>query len=122
MVMFNADATNPLNPFPSDRLLGSDGRVHIPATYLQINAPRIPELQAAFNYADLAASQLSELTGFGTFAALRIRFDRPMTVDPGFNPRGIFLLDYNDLTAKPAIVTANAYDPDNSIEIQPIVP
>ncbi|HVM95977.1 MAG TPA: Ig-like domain-containing protein, partial [Candidatus Acidoferrales bacterium] len=122
MLMFNADATNPQNPFPSDRLIGSDGHVHLPATYLQINAPRTPEFQLAFAYADLAASQLSELTGFGTFAPLRIRFDRPMTVDMGSNPRGVYVLEYNDLAGKPAVVTATAYDPDNSIEIQPVVP
>ncbi|MBI3785997.1 MAG: Ig-like domain-containing protein, partial [Deltaproteobacteria bacterium] len=122
MLMFNADVTTALNPFPSDRLLGSNGHVHIPSSYLLINAPRIPELARAFAFADLAASQLNELTGFGTFAPMRIRFDRPITVDPGFNPRGIFLLEYNDLAGKPAVVTASAYDPDNSIEVQPVIP
>jgi hypothetical protein len=122
MALFNADPMNPLNPFPSDRLRQADGHVHVPAEYLQIDAPNTPEFQVAYAYSALAADQLTELTGFGTFAPLRIRFDRTMVVDSGINPRGILLLEYDDLTSRPPLITATAYDPDKSIEVQPVVP
>ena len=66
------------------------------------------------------ASQLTALDGFGTFTPIRIRFSRPMVVDAGENPQGILLLEYDDLNARPALISATAYAPDPSIEVQPI--
>src|SRR5262249_3023902 len=68
------------------------------------------------------ASQLSALDGFGTFTPLRIRFSKPMVVDGGENPHGVLVLEYADLDARPVRVTATAYGPDSSIEVQPVVP
>lgn len=119
---FSEDSSNRLNPFPSDRLLDSNGHVNVPAGYLQIDAPRIPELETAYAYSELVATQLQSLDGFSTFAPMRVRFDQPMVVDSGVYPRGVLLLEYDDLTAAPAPVTAEAYDPENAIEVHPVVP
>jgi hypothetical protein len=120
--LFSADPRDPQNPFPSDRLLDSTGHVDVPAEYLQIDAPRTREFETAYNYSIRIAEQLRALDGFSTFAPLRVRFDRPMTVDAGFFPRGLLLLQYDNLSAAPAMIQAVPYDRENTVEIYPVVP
>jgi len=45
-----------------------------------------------------------------------------MVVDAGENPHGILVLEYDDLDARPVLISATAYEPDSSIEVQPILP
>ena len=122
IALFTADATNPNNPFPSDRLLDATGHVALPVTYLNAEIPPASKYNALRAVGAKTAAQLSALDGFGTFTPLRIRFSQPMVVDGGENPHGILVLEYADLGARPARVTATAYGPDSSIEVQPVVP
>ena len=122
VALFSADASSPNNPFPSDRLLDASGHVALPPAYLTYSYPPGRKFDAARGLSTSVASQLKALEGFGTFAPLRIRFNRPMVVDTGQNPDGILLLEYDDLSARPALVRAIAYAPDASIEVYPVVP
>ncbi len=122
IALFNADASNPNNPFPSDRLLDATGHVALPPAYLTASIPAGSKYNSVRNVGVKTASQLSALDGFGTFTPLRIRFSRPMVADAGGSPHGVMVLEYNNLGALPAPITTSAYGPDSSIEIQPIVP
>jgi len=122
IALFHLDATNPDNPFPSDRLLDATGHVALPLAYLNAEIPPDSKYSALRTLSAKTVSQLSALDGFGTFTPLRIRFSQPMVVEDGENPPGIYVLEYNDLNARPARVTASAYGPDSSIEVQPVVP
>lgn len=122
IALFSADVTNPNNPFPSDRLLDATGHVALPLAYLTASIPAASTYNTLRAVSAKTASQLSTLDGFGTFAPIRLRFSRPMVVDAGGSPHGVMILEYNDLAALPAPVTATAYGPDSSIEVQPIVP
>ena len=121
VAQFSFDPNNPMNPYPSDRLLDENGLTDLPPQYLFIDVPRTPELEAAFQYAEMQAAQL-KLRGWSTFAPIRVRFDRPMAPDAGAFPRGFLLLEYDNLRAAPHPITARPYDPDNAIEVYPIVP
>ena len=120
--LFSADPTDADNPFPSDRLLDDTGHVQVPLSQLDPGLPATSEFVGARNYISRVGGQLNAFTGFSTVAALRVRFDHPVVVDTGLNPRGLLLLEYDDLSAAPVPIRANAYDPENTIEVQPIVP
>ncbi len=122
MVLFSADPADAANPFPSDRLLDASGHVQVPASYFDPGLPATSNFNPARKYMQTVVQQLSTLTGFATFAPIRVRFDRPVVVDAGDNPRGLLLLEYNDLTAAPTIITASVYDPDTSVEVRPREP
>jgi len=121
-LLFSADASNPANPFPSDRLLDASGHVQVPASYLDPGLPATAEFQTAHTYLQTIAGQLTTLSGFGTFSPIKLRFDRLVTVSAGENPKGILLLEYNDLSAAPPAITASAYNPEHSIEVRPVRP
>lgn len=121
-LLFSLDARSARNPFPSDRLLDSEGRPDVPPEYLEIPLPNTPAFAAARNYSVEVSRQLRTLDGFSTFAPIRVPFDRPVVVDSGFYPRGIWLLKYEDLGAAPVAVTASFYPPDTTVEIAPVVP
>ena len=75
--------------------------------------------------ADTVAGRLGVLTGFSTFAPIRVKFDHAVMVpDPSMH-EGIQVLQYDTLSVA-APVTATAVTPDVSgdfaIEIQPVVP
>lgn len=120
--LFSADPQAAENPFPSDRLRDANGHLQVPFSYLDPGFPDTATYQRAHTYVETVVPQLSTLSGFSTFAPLRVRFDRPVVVDPGENPRGVLLLNYDDLTAPPVTITASVYDPDTTIEVQPLVP
>jgi hypothetical protein len=120
--LFSVDPTDAANPFPSDRLLDSTGHVQVPASYLDPGLPPTPAFDVARSYVANVVSQLQALTGFGTFTPIRVPFDRPVVVDVGENPRGLWLLQYDDLAAAPARIAASFYYPDTSIEVQPVLP
>lgn len=122
IALFSLDARNPENPFPSDRLRDQTGRVRVPASYLRVALPDLPELSAVRAFGEAVAQQLEALSGFSTFAPLRVRFDRPVVADAGSFPRGIWLLEADDLEQPPAWITASYYDPDRAVEIYPVVP
>jgi hypothetical protein len=122
MALFSVDPSDAANPFPSDRLLDATGHVQVPANYLDPGLPPTANFNTARLYIEDVRSQLSQLTGFATFAPIRVRFDRPVVVDAGDNPRGLLLLEYDDLTAAPVVITASAYGPEMSIEVQPRLP
>ena len=121
VALFNADVTDPNNPFPSDRLLDATGHVALPVAYLAASLPGT-KYNSARSVAVKTAAQLAALDGFGTFTPIRIHFSRPVVVDSGGYPKGVMILEYNDLAARPAQITATAYEPDASIELQPVVP
>ncbi len=121
-VLFSIDPTDAANPFPSDRLLDATGHVQVPANVIDPGLPSTANFNIARQYIETIRTQLSAVTGFATFAPIRVRFDRPAVVDAGENPRGLLLLEYDDLTAAPVAVTASVYGPDTSIEVQPRVP
>lgn len=121
-LLFSLDASNPRNPFPSDRLLGPDGRPDVPPEYLQIPLPNSAAFDAVRAFGAEVARQLRALDGFSTFAPIRLPFDRPVVVDSGFYPRGIWLLKYSDLEAAPVPITASYYAPDMVLEVYPVVP
>lgn len=121
-LLFSLDARNPLNPFPSDRLLGPDGRPDVPPGYLGISLPDTPSFNAARAFTVEVSRQLRVLDGFSTFAPIRVPFDRPVVVDAGVYPRGIWLLKYEDLADAPVATTASFYAPDMALEIAPVVP
>src|SRR6185295_10669867 len=102
--------------FPSDRLRDATGHVALPPAYLTWSIPPGNRFNAARNLSTKTAQQVAALDGFGTFTPLRLRFSRPMVIDPGEYPLGIWVLEYNDLEARPALVSATAYEPDMSIE------
>ena len=122
MALFSADPMNVANPFPSDRLLDVSGHVAVPPSYLDPNLPPTSNFDVARAYVDNVINQLTALTGFPTFAAIRVRFDQPVAVDAGRNPRGLLLFEYNDPQAAPPAFSAAVYPPDSSIEIQPLLP
>ena len=122
MVLFSADPMNAANPFPSDRLLDADGHPVMPPSYLDPGLPPTPDYNPARAYVQNVIGQLHDLSGFPTFAPLLIRFDQPVAVDSGHNPPGLLLLEYNDLSAAPPAITASFYDPDTTIEVQPVLP
>jgi hypothetical protein len=119
---FSLDPLAAGNPFPSDRLLDATGHPQVPASYFDPGLPPPPAFGQAHTYIANISAQLSALSGFGTFAPLRVQFDKPVAVGSGENPPGVVLLEYNDLAAPPPRFRASAYAPDVSIEIQPIVP
>ena len=122
IALFNFDVGDPNNPFPSDRLLDDTGHVALPVAYLTDGVPEGRKFDAARSYGVRTAQQLRALDGFGTFTPIRIRFNRPMVVPPGLNPSAILLLEYDELAARPVPFSATAYQPDLSIEVQPILP
>lgn len=122
MALFSLDARKPENPFPSDRLRDETGRLRVPPSYLRVALPDLPELSAVRAFSDSVAQQLEVLTGFSTFAPLRVRFDRPVVVDSGSFPRGILLLRADALEQPPVWITASYYDTDRALEIYPVVP
>ncbi len=122
MVLFSTDPRAAANPFPTDRLLDAAGHPDVPASYIDPGLPPTAEYDAARAYVQTVIDQLHDLTGFPTFAPIRIRFDQPVVVDAGRNPRGLLLLEYTDLAAAPPAITASIYDPDSSIEVQPVLP
>jgi Big-like domain-containing protein len=119
---FSLDALAAGNPFPSDRLLDATGHPQVPVSYFDPGLPPLPAFAQAHNYIANITTQLSALSGFGTFAPIRIQFDKPVAVGSGENPPGLVLLEYDDLAAPPPRITASFYAPDLSIEIQPRVP
>ena len=121
-VLFSADQMAAANPFPSDRLLDLSGHPVVPPSYLDPGLPPTPDYDIAHAYVQNLIGQLHALTGFPTFAPILIRLDQSVVVDSGRNPRGILLLEYNDLAAPPPAITASVYGPDNAIEVQPVVP
>src|SRR5579862_7007811 len=121
-LLFNLDSSNPANPFPSDRLLDATGHVALPAAYLTSEIPPASKYNAARAFGNKVAGQLPALDGFGTFSPIRIRFSQEMVIDAGENPHGFLVLEYNNLAASPVVVTATAYAPENSIELQPLMP
>jgi hypothetical protein len=113
---------NAANPFPSDRLLDAGGHPVMPTSYLDPGLPASPDYNPARAYVQNVLGQLHDLSGFPTFAPLLIRCDQPVAVEAGRNPPGIMLLEYNDLSAAPPAITASFYDPDTTIEVQPVLP
>src|SRR5262249_15618504 len=91
-------------------------------SYLDFGVPADRQFDGVRTYVAEVVGQLHTLTGFATFAPLRILFDHPVTVDGGENPRGILLLEYDDLAAAPPPITAAAHAPETSIEVQPLLP
>jgi pimeloyl-ACP methyl ester carboxylesterase/predicted esterase len=122
MALFSADPMDAANPFPSDRLLDASGHAAVPPSYLDPGLPATSAYDTARAYVQNVIGQLHALTGFSTFAPILIHFDQPVAVDSGRNPPGILLLEYNDLAAPPPAITASVYDPDNDIEVRPVVP
>jgi hypothetical protein len=120
--LFSADPADAANPFPSDRLVDSTGHVQVPASYFDPGLPATSDFNAARAYMQTVTRQLNTLSGFSTFAPIRVRFDQPVAVDAGANPRGLVLLEYDDLTAALPVITASVYGPDTSIEVQPQLP
>src|SRR5207249_3864355 len=98
------------------------GHVSLPAAYVTSEIPPGSKYNTARALGESTAAQLSNLTGFGTFAPIQIRFNRPMVIDAGENPHGILIFEYDDLDARPPLFTATAYDPNLSIEVRPVVP
>lgn len=121
-LLYALDLQDPRNPFPSDRLVGPDGRLNVPSGYLRIRLPDTPQFATARSYAEEVARQLRMLDGFSTFAPIRIPFDRPVVVDEGIFPRGIWVLKYDDLSGPPVPITAQYYPPDEVLEVAPVVP
>lgn len=121
-LLFSLDARDPRNPFPSDRLLDAAGHPDVPAEYLQIPLPDGSQFAAARAFVREVARQLRALDGFSTFAPLRLPFDRPVVVDNGVFPRGLWLLKYENLSAPPVPLTAAYYATDGVVEIAPLVP
>jgi predicted esterase len=120
--LFSADPSAAANPFPSDRLRDAGGHVAVPVSYLDPGLPPTAAFQPARDYLGSVASQLQVLTGFGTYASLRIPFDQPVALPPTDNPSGILLLQSDDLAAPPAPIRAAFDDTDSSLEVQPVLP
>lgn len=123
--LFSIDAADTDNPFPSDRLLDQNGFVEMTGAQLSVILPADAKYDKARTYFDMVAGQLGALRGFSTFAPIRVRFDRAVTVAANENPAGILVLRFDDPSvAAPIRVAAVTPDiaADYALEIQPLVP
>lgn len=124
VALFSADPANPDNPFPSDRLLDDRGHVALDPARLTAFVPPDPRFDATRAYLVDTAAQLADLTGFSTFAPIRVVLDAPpaagpladgavfvMQAEPPFAPQAVSAVGL-------AAGTAGA----DVIEIQPLVP
>jgi Bacterial virulence factor lipase N-terminal len=122
--LFSADPLNPANPFPSDRLLDDTGHVHVTGSLVGADLPPTSQFNVARNLANTIADQLTALTGFSTYAPIRVKVNRAVTI-AGENPDGVLVLQLDDLSVAPPIMV-KAVTPDISgdyaIEIYPVVP
>jgi hypothetical protein len=121
-VLYSTDPQAAGNPFPSDRLFDASGHVHLPSSALDPGLPSTVEFQPARDYLQALTEQLHAFTGFGTYAPIRIRVGARVVIDPSDNPPGIMLLNFSDLSAPPPAWRATFYEPDSSIEVQPVPP
>ena len=125
VALFSTDPLDPGNPFPSDRLLDESGHVHVTGALVGADLPAGPPFDTARSLSDVVAQQLAALTGFSTYAPIRVKFDVPVMVPDPAQHDGILLLQYDDLSVAPEVL-ATAVTPDisgdNAIEIQPVKP
>ncbi|MBI4517544.1 MAG: hypothetical protein HY699_17205 [Deltaproteobacteria bacterium] len=123
--LFSRDPLNPANPFPSDRLLDETGHVHITGELLGADLPAQAQYDNARSLANVFATQAATLTGFSTFAPIRVKLDKAVVIPDPVAHDGVMLLRYDD-PAVTAPITATAVTPDVSgdyaIEIRPVVP
>jgi len=121
-VLYRNDPQAVGNPFPSDRLLDAYGHVQMPVSLLDPGLPATAAYQQTREYLNDLADQLHAFTAFGTYAPIRIPVGAPVTIAPSDNPPGIMLLNFNDLGAAPPPIRVTFYQPDSSIEVQPLRP
>ena len=124
VALFNVDPLNPANPFPSDRLLDGTGHVHVTGELIGADLPADTKFDTARSLSNMVAQQLTSVTGFSTYAAIRVKLDRPATLATDLHAR-ILILPLDDLTTTIS-VTATFVTPDiagdNAIEIRPTIP
>lgn len=124
VALFSVDAAGVDNPFPSDRLLDESGHVIDIAARLRAYVPadaRFDDLRA---YLDDTAAQLTELTGFSTFAPIQVLLDAPPAAGP-LAGGSVYLLRAEapfDLQPVNAVGLAAGTAGADVIEIHPTVP
>lgn len=123
--LFSLDPRDAANPFPSDRTLDETGTVNISPAPVQAIFPDDPRYAGARAYQERAVAELNTLTGFSTFAPIRVVVDGPVEIAHPDVPEGIFVLRQDDPQVR-VPVRARAVTPeiagDFAVEIQPMVP
>ncbi len=123
IALFSNDALDPANPFPSDRLLDDTGHVHVTGALIGADLPADSTFDTARDLSNTVADQLTALTGFSTFAPIRVKVDRVVIV-PELAQGDVVVLQLDDLQEAPVTVAAVTPDisGDYAIEIQPVLP
>lgn len=87
---FTAETMDLFNPFPSDRLLDESGHVAVTGALFAAGVPADARYDQLRTYLDTSAASLNQLTGFSTWAPIRVTFDAPIAAAPA--PQGGVLL------------------------------
>jgi hypothetical protein len=124
VALFNVDAAEADNPFPSDRMLDENGHVIDVSARLRAYVPdeaRFDDLRA---YVDDTAAQLTALTGFSTFAPVQVLLDRPPATGPLVGGSAYLLRAEAPFELQPinAVGLAAGTAGADLIELQPTVP
>jgi len=119
--LFHLDALDPGNPFPSDRLRDESGHVAVTGPLIGADLPPEAKYDTARNLANVVAGQLEQVTGFSTFAPVRVKFDA--TVVAPEEGAGAFLLSCSGGEVPIRVrATDFAVSGDDALEIYPLVP
>lgn len=120
VALFRADALDPANPFPSNRLLDETGHVHVTGALIGADLPPDAKYDPVRNAADLTAPQFSRLTGFSTYAPVRIKFPGPVVAP---ETGGAYLVDCERGAAPIRLETTTIETSgDFALEIYPVLP
>jgi hypothetical protein len=125
VALFRADPSDPANPFPSDRLLDESGHVSVSGALIGADLPPTPDFDMARGLSEIVARQLTALTGFSTFAPIRVKLDKPIAVADPMTHEGILVFEFDDPSADHPVrvrtVTPDVAG-DTAVEIYPVIP
>lgn len=118
--LFHANPLDPANPFPSDRLLDETGHVHVTAEVIGADLPPDVAYDTARTFAGIVADQLTQLTGFSTFAPMRVKLAAPIPV-PAAGAVAVLNCETGEVPVRLETTTVETSG-DNALEIYPVLP
>lgn len=118
--LFHADALDPGNPFPSDRLLDETGHVAVTGALIGADLPPDSKYDSARSLASIVAEQLKQLPGFSTYAPMRVKFDAPVSA-PAATAVVVLNCDAGEVPVRLEATTIDSSG-DNALEIYPVKP
>lgn len=118
--LFHADALDPGNPFPSNRLLDETGHVSVTGSLIGADLPADSKYDTARALANIVAEQLKQLKGFSTYAPMRVKFDHPIAL-PATTAAVVLNCDSGEVAVRLEVSNLDTSG-DDALEIYPVKP